>query len=195
MRNFIVAISLIVCIFFTGGCASKKEGTLNYFLREDVDIGFVQRVAILPFENNSNDTFAAKRCREIVITEVLSGGVFDTVDKGIVDSVFLEEAITPGSPIDTLGLKQLGQRMNVQALLLGTVDGSGKVTRGTIGYDEINLTLRLVEARTGIILWQASGHETGESWLLRLFGLKAVDNYVVTTRLIKRLIASIPRVE
>lgn len=195
MRNAITLIWLILVILWVGGCASKKDSTLDYFLREDVDIGFVQRIAILPFENNSDDVFAAKRSREIAITEVLSGGLFDTVDKGIVDSVFLEEAIVPGSPIDTISLKQLGQRMNVQALMLGSVDSAGRGGRGAVSFDEITMTLRLVESRSGIILWQASGHETGDSLLLRLFGMNAVDNYVVTSRLMKRLLATIPRGE
>jgi hypothetical protein len=172
------------------GCSSKSIS--ESFLREDVDFGFVQQVAVLPFENNSSSRFAAERSRDITITQVLAWGLYDVIEKGLVDNVMYEEAIDPGSPIDPLALKRIGQRLKVQAFLVGTLDMAGTAKVGSYTYPEMALTLRLLEADSGMILWQASGNYTGESFIGRLLGVKPGDEYQITLKLIRKLLSSAP---
>jgi hypothetical protein len=119
-------------------------------------------------------------------------GLFDVVEKDLVDSYMYNEAIDPGVPIDPLTLKRLGGRLGVQAFILGAVYVAGTSKVGATTYPEIALTLRLVEAESGMLLWQASGHKSGESFGRRLFGLKADDSYQITLNLVKTLLKSAP---
>lgn len=185
-----LTIFMGVVFLLLAGCGSK-HATESY-LRDDVDPGFVQRIAVLPFENNSADGYAANRARELSITQVLALGLFDTVDKGLVDSVLAEEALQQGAPIDALSLKRLGQRLNVQAFLLGSVDQAQENRLGAVSFPEIALTLRLIESNSGMILWQASGHRRGDSWIGRLLGIVPEDSYQVTLHLIRDLLATAP---
>jgi hypothetical protein len=159
--------------------------------REDVDLGLVNRVAVLPFANNTKDRYAAERVRDVVITQVLALGIADVVDKGIVDSVMREEAIDTNGPIDLINLKRLGQRLNVQAFILGTVDEAGAVRRGSLSFPEMALTLRLVDSKASIVLWQASGRRTTESLMGRLFGIAPGDNFHNTLYLARDMLATI----
>jgi hypothetical protein len=181
---------IAILVLMLAGCGGGV--TSRSFLREEVDFGFIQRIAVLPYENNSADPFAAERARDVTITQVLSLGLFDAVEKVLVDNVMYEEGVDKGTAIDPLTLKRIGQRLQCQALLLGTVDlaGSGKI--GTSTFSEKALTLRLIEVNSGLILWQASGHLSGASLGKRLFGLKPDDPFQVTLKLVRNMLKTAP---
>ncbi|MBU0730582.1 MAG: hypothetical protein KKA70_12660 [Proteobacteria bacterium] len=165
---------------------------MNSYVRDDIDLSFINRIAVLPFENNSSDKYAASRIRNIAITQILSLGLADVIDKGLVDSVILEEAVEANKPIDQMTLKRLGQRLNVQAFLMGNVDSSGTVRRGSMTFPSAALTLRFVDARAAKILWQASGYYSGETVMNRLFGLSPGDHFQISTTLVRGLLMTYP---
>jgi len=184
MRRSTFVFVLCLAVAFTGCGLSRSRVNYN---REDVDLGMITRVAVLPFANNSKDQFAAERVRDVAITQILALGIADVVDKGIVDSVMREEAIEPNRPIDLINLKRLGQRLNVQAFVLGTIDEAEDVRRGSLSFPELALTLRLVDSRASVVLWQASGRRTSETWAGRLFGLAPGDSFHNTLYLVRDL--------
>ena len=123
MRKLLLILAVMALLL--SGC-STTGSTNESYLREDVDFNFVQRIAVLPFQNNSDDQYAIVRTRDITITHVLTLGLFDVVERDLVDSALREEVITPSAEIDPLSLKRLGNRLRVQAFLLGTVDMAGE---------------------------------------------------------------------
>jgi len=190
MRKLVFYGCLAFWLLMLTGCGNRT--VTKSFVREEVDFGFIQRIAVLPFENNSADTFAAERARDVTITQVLELGLFDTVEKVLVDNVLYEEGVERGAPIDPLTLKRIGQRLDTQAVILGTIDLAGTGRIGSSDYPEMALTLRLLEVNSGLILWQASGNLSGESFGRRLFGLKADDSYQVTLKLVRTLLKTAP---
>ena len=188
MRNFLLL--LVVISLSLAGCGTTQS-TSDSFTREDVDFNFVQRIAVLPFQNNSDDDYATVRTRDVTITHVLTLGLFDVVEKDLVDSAMQEEVLVPGAAIDPLTLKRLGSRLKVQAFLLGTVDMAGKNTVGSTSTPEMALTLRLVEAESGMVLWQASGHKSAESLSNRLLGITGDDVYEITVKLVRSLLQTL----
>ena len=190
MRKLLIFGYITVMAMMLVSCGSKTVS--ESFLREDVDFSFVQRIAVLPFQNNTQEQYAPERSRDVTITQVLSLGLFDVVEKDLVNSVLFDEAIDPGSPIDPLTLKRMGHRLNVQGFLLGTVDLAGMNKIGASSYPELALTLRLLEAESGMILWQASGNYSGESLASRLFGTKGDDTFQITVKLIRKLLKTAP---
>ncbi len=175
------------------GCGFPFMGKSKAFVRENVDFGFVQKIAVLPVENNSKDEFAPELVRDITITRILAMKLFDVTDKGLVDSFLREEAIDPGKPLDVSTIKRLGQKLNVQSLLLTTLDIAADSRKGTMSYPEVSVTLRLLEVETGLVIWQAGGHESGDSVWRRLFGLAGRDKYQVTVSLLEDILHTIPR--
>lgn len=184
-------ISIVAVVFLAVGAAGCGLSRSNVsYNREDVDLSLVTRVAVLPFANNSKDRYAAERVRDVAITQILALGIADVVDKGIVDSVMREEAIEPNRPIDLINLKRLGQRLNVQAFLMGTIDEAGEIRRGSLSFPELAMTLRLVDAKASIVLWQASGRRTTESWAGRLLGIAPGDSFHNTLYLTRDLLST-----
>lgn len=193
-RSFLVWNKVFFCIllfFFLGltSCSGKSKA----FVRENVDFGFVKKIAVLPVENNSKDEFAPELVRDITITRILAMKLFDVMDKGKVDSVLRSEAIDRGKPLDTPTIKRLGQKFGVQGLLLITLDIAEDSRKGTMSYPEISVTARLVEVEAGLVIWQAGGHQSGDSFWRRLFGLSGRDKYQVTVSLMEDVLHTIPR--
>lgn len=190
MRRILLVVYLSVLILPLAGCGSRA--ITESFVREEVDFAFVEKIAVLPFENNSGNRYAAERTRNITITQVLASGLYDTIEKGLVDNVLYEEAIDQGAALDPLALKRIGQRLRVQAFIVGTIDLSGDGKVGSSSYPEMALTLRLIEANSGMILWQASGNYSGQSLANRLLGIKPEDDYRITVKLVRRLLNTAP---
>jgi len=185
----VILFCWVISVLSGCGVATRSEN----FLRENVDFAFVKNVAVLPFENNSKDEFAPERVRNVMNTQILALRLFDAVDKGMVDSVLREEAIEVNKPMDAQAVKRLGQRLNVQAVLVGTIDQSGENRKGSVVYPELDLTVRLLETQSGIVIWQATGHSTGDSVWRRLFGLAAHDSFQITLELVNEILSTIPK--
>ena len=189
MKRIICSILTLMCFSILAGCSGK---TTISFMREDVTLDFVNRISVLPLENNTDQKYAAELARDVINTQILAMNIFDVVDKGIVDSVLHEEAIDPGSPVSQIMLNRLGQRLNVQSIMVGSVNMAGDKRIGSVIVPEMSLTLRLIEIKSGFVLWQASGHYAGDSVVGRLFGITPDDTYKVTVKLAKGLLSTIP---
>ncbi|MDY0350780.1 MAG: DUF799 family lipoprotein [Desulfobulbaceae bacterium] len=191
VRRAAVIVAVVIPLLAAAGCGAKKTETS--YAREEVDLAYVARVAVLPFQNNTPDNFAALRIRDITTTQILALGLFDVVEKGVVDSVLQEMAIDQNRPIDSLLLKKLGNRLEVNAFVHGSVDDIVQVSQGAFSYPQVSLTLRLIDSETSMVLWQSSAHRTGYSLIDRLFDLDPQDSYEITIALIRDMLRTIPK--
>ena len=181
---------LLLFLPLSAGCIS--HGSQQSFVRQDVDFGYIKSVAVLPFENNTSDQYVAGRLRDITTTHILAKRFFDVVEKGVVDTAMREESLSPTTPLGETALKRLGQRLGVEAFVIGIVDHSGEGRKGNFIYPEITVTLRLVDATSAKILWQATGSKNGDSTLGRLFGTLPGDQFQVSTELLDELLSTLP---
>ena len=188
MIRMTTGVLLVLVLFSLTGCSATRN--LDSFVRQEISLDFYKTVAILPLENHSTDPYAAARCREIILTEVMAAGLFDVVEKGQVDSRLKAEAIDVGVPIDTALLRRLGQRLGVQGLLMGSVDTVGESRIGNSVYPELSMSLRLVDTESGLVVWQASGRGSGYSTWGRFFGVGFKDSFQVTLELTRTLLAT-----
>lgn len=192
MKKYTLFFFLAFLILAPSGCGSKSS-TTQTFLREGVDLTFINRVAILPFENNTQDEYAAKRIRDITATQIMANNIFDAVDKGIVDSALRDMGIDPSTPLDTPIVKRLAQRLNVQALVIGTINNIGENRQGSFSYPEMSFTLQLLDGESALILWRSSDTLSGYSLSDRLFGLDPMDAFQITIKLLNTMLATIPK--
>jgi len=192
-KSLCIAAVMALLLCLPAGCSLTGGAGSRSFVRENVDLGYVEKIAVLPLQNNSKDEFAPEMLRDIIITRVFATKLFDVIDKGLVDSMLREEAIDAGKPIDGPTARRLGQRLGVQALLLGTVDMATEGRKGSVVYPEMAATLRLLDTESGQVIWQASGNASGDSLWRRLFGLSGRDSYQVATGLVNDLIRTVPR--
>ena len=190
MYKKIMGILLAAMLFSLSGCGFRNPPTTTSFIRENTNLALIQKVAVLPFEGGGR----APRIRELTMTQLLAADVFDLVDKGRVDIFLAQEAIPPGAPIDLFIIRRLGESLNVQAVLFGSVEQTSE-SRGSAVFSEITMTMRLIDCETGELLWQASGRGSGYSLADRLFGFAPKDSFQVTLELLDDLVATMGTVE
>lgn len=185
--------ALVLCLLLTcSGCGFNEPTTQTYF-REEVDLSYVNRVAILPFENNTQDEYAAPRIRDITATQIMVLGLFDVVDKGVVDSALRELGLDTDIPLDIPILKRLAKVLGVEGFISGTINSIGENRKGSFSYPEMSFTLQLVEAESSLILWRTSDTLSGYSLSDRLFGIDPMDSFQIAVQLLNTMLATIPK--
>lgn len=170
-------------------CAARGE--LKVFLREGVDPKYITKVAVLKFENHTNDPKIGERMRDLVIMEILALGLFDVVDKTVVEEVLLEEGLEETGGLNKDVIRRLGKRLDVQALMVGSVITYENERIGNYAYPIVALSLRLLDVSSGAIIWEASGTETAYTIWGRLFGWKPKNATEASFNLVERLLKTL----
>ena len=177
-----LATALLAMVVFDG-CKSSMPPT--DFVNPEFDFGFVERIAVMPFENDTNDRMAASRVTRLTLTELLASGAFDVVEPGEVEAAV--------NQIEDLSLRQagrpskahiaaLGQSLQAQALILGSVTQSGIIRSGQVNIPVVTIDMRMVETETGVVVWAATHSEKGSNVSSKILGTGGVP-LAQTTRL------------
>ncbi|MEJ2085913.1 MAG: hypothetical protein P8Y44_09580 [Acidobacteriota bacterium] len=170
------------------GCSSTLEPT--EFTNPDIDFGFVERVAVLPFQNLSNDQQAGFRATRLMITELLASGAIDVVEPGEVEGALAKIRGRPSQP-SIEEIVGLGQSLEVQAVIMGTVAQSEILRSGAVGIPAVTLDAQMVETETGAIVWAATHTEKGGSASARFLGSGGQPISVTTRKCVQELLKSL----
>jgi TolB-like protein len=160
--------ALILPLLLLAGCAS---GGATRYLHPNVDMGAIQKVAVLPFENLTSERTAGEKVQKVFMTELLALAAFEVVEPGAVVRVLKAERV---EAVETLGpaeLKRIGETLKADALFLGTVVDFTDNRMGTTPAPDVTIQLRLVETQSGVTVWSASQTRSGASTSARLFGV------------------------
>ena len=187
-KLFILIFTLLISGCFTGKNLQKT------FVRKNVDISYIKKVAVLPFENHTRNENVGEIIRDIVTTEILASNIFDVESKTFVNSVISDE--TGAEPTEEFNynketLKRIARKLKVNGLIIGSIDQYSTEREGSYSYPVITITLKLIDGKTGIILWQTSGTKNGYSTFGKLFGFKSKDINELCFNLIENLLKTL----
>jgi hypothetical protein len=169
------------------GCSKSK----TRYVHPNVDLAAIQRVAVLPFENLSTDTAAGEKVHSLFLVELLSTGVFDVVEPGLVTKVLRAEGIQSTAALGPADFKRLGESIGADAFFLGSVVDFVEGGSGSAPAPEVTIQLRLVEARSGVTVWSASDSKSGSSLSSRLFGIGGKSLTEVARELLRRALRTL----
>jgi len=180
-------VILIALLFVSGGCASNN---IKHYLRPNADVNAVRRIAVLPIESLTQDQYAGEKVRRVVITELLSRGV-DVIEPGEVTN-FLRTLNKPLWSLSREDIKKLGETLNVDAVMMGSVEAYAISSGLTVSYPEVSVNFRLVETSTGAILWSAVNTSGGASFWTRHFGTENISLSETARRVVKEAVDTLP---
>ena len=166
-----VASVLLLGPLCLGACGGTMKAT--QFTNPKFNFAFVQRVAVLPFDNESIDRQASLRATRFAITELLATGAVEVVEPGEVQAALVKiVGAVPGRPVtpSTEQVLALGKALNVQGLLLGSVTQSENLRSGAVPIPVVTVDLHLVETETGATVWATTHSEKGGSLEARVLG-------------------------
>lgn len=163
MREF-GKISSLVIFSFLAGC--KVQPPLP---------PLVETIAVLPFDNASNELDAADIMQKKVYL-ALKPSVYRVSDIKETNELLKTRGITEGGQLPALDPKLIAQDLKVQALMYGEVENFGYVNIGFYTERKVALSLRLINGTTGEKMW-----ENSKSAATRKFTLdakEAKENFV-----------------
>lgn len=190
-RRLLAAVLLLPLLTAPGamlGCSGNPEPT--EFLNPRFNFGFVERVAVLPFENLSSDRQAGARATRLMITEILATGALDVVEPGEVQAALGKFGTRVVQPSEEQ-IVALGESLGVQALVLGTVTQSDLQRSGASAVPVVGLDVRMVEVETGAVVWAATTTVKGDSFAARILGTSGEPISVTTRRAVRQVLRTL----
>jgi TolB-like protein len=175
-RKFSRIFAVLVLIAVLAGCSG---GALEPYTSQSIKRGEGLKMAILPFDNLSDDQGAGKMMENLALVEFLKRSPTKIVDPGEVSSALIKERVRLATSIPKETLKRLGASLGVDLFLVGIVHECGiQRASGAGGSGEIpvvSLTLRILDAETGDIVWAISSARRGND-RETAFGMGRIDS-------------------
>lgn len=169
------------------GCASSGESYVN----PDVDFSYMQRAAVLPFENRSADHLADERMHSVFLMELLKEDVLKIVDSGETVSVMRSMGFTEGSSLTPEQAVALGERLGVDALFFGIVEEYGVSQVDRNRGSEVTAVFGMTETETGTLVWRSQAHASGSSTWKRLVGGTSSGLYEVSREAVRKALRTL----
>jgi hypothetical protein len=153
-------------LIFLAACAT----TSNTYRDPNMDFGGIRAIAVMPFVGLARDNVAAERARDVFINKLLSTCAVYAVPVGeVARGVARTEISNPAAPSPEEVVKLAGI-IKVQAVITGVLKEYGEVRAGTTSANIISVSLQMMEATTGKVVWSASSAKGGISIWDRFFG-------------------------
>ena len=153
-----------------GVLVSCASGTTRY-THPNADLGAIKRVAVLPFENLTQERSASDKVQKVFLSELLATEAFDVAEPGLVAKVLKAERIESLDSMGPAEMKRVGEALKAQGLFMGSVVDFAETRSGSTSSPEVTIQLRLVEVQSGVTIWTASKTRSGASASARLFGI------------------------
>ncbi len=181
--------SITALFLVVAGCAGMGS---TVFVHQNYNFNFVEKVAVIPFENLSNDQGASARVSHLFITELLATDAFEVVEPGEVLNAISKLSLTRTDMLSEDQAKQLGKALDVQAVILGSVNESS-ATQAANRQIVVTLDVRMVETESAQTVWSATHTEGSKSFLASLFGTSQKSQSEVSRQCVRKVIKTLVR--
>lgn len=182
LQHFKIAVCALVILLTA--CATARDT----YIDPGMDFGAIRTVAVMPFAGLTKDAVVPERVRDVFIIKLLSTEAVYVLPTGeVARGVARAEIQNPSAPSAEETVK-LGGIIKAQALITGVVREYGEVRSGTASANVISLSLEMIEAQTGKIVWAASSTRGGITLWDRLFGGGGQPMNLITEKAVNDLI-------
>ena len=182
------AASVAAILLIAGGCSGMGS---TVFVHRDYNFNFVEKVAVVPFENLSNDQGASARITHLFITELLAADAFDIVEPGEVLVAISKLSLTRTDMLSEEQAKQLGKELGVQGLILGAVNDSSGLRSAGNNETVVTLDVRMVETESAQTVWSATQTEGSKGFFSSLFGTSDKSQSEVARKCVRKVIKTL----
>lgn len=186
MKTGLVLIGTAIAVLT--GCSGMGS---TVFVHRDYNFSFVEKVAVIPFENLSNDQGASARVTHLFITELLAADAFDVVEPGEVLLALSKMSLTRSDMISEDQAKQLGKALGVQGVILGAVNESSGLRSAGNGETVVTLDVRMVETESAQTVWSATHTEGSKGFFSSLFGTSEKSQSEVARKCVRKVIKTL----
>jgi polysaccharide biosynthesis protein PelC len=166
------ALSLVasVLVFLAIAAPVCTAQVTDVYRDSNMDFGSIQKVAVVPFSNLARDQVVSERVRDVFINRLLAAdGVYVLPVGEAARGIDKVQPANPSAPTAEEVVK-VGAFLKVDAVITGVVREYGEVRSGSTTANIISMSIQVIEAGTGKVVWSASVTEGGVSFWARMFG-------------------------
>ena len=165
MRRTILC--MMVAGLFIAGCGGMGA---TRFIHPGFDFGFIERVAVVPFENLSTEQGAGARATRYFTTALLAAEAFEVVEPGEVSRALERFGYVATAQLTEEQAVALGNELGAQGVFLGSLSESVKIRSGSNNVSVITIVASMVETETGTTVWSSTNTENSSNFWSTLFG-------------------------
>jgi len=179
-------IALGVLLVSLAACAAGR--TTDKYRNENMDFGSIQTVAVLPFSNLSKEQQGSDRVRDVFVTALMaSGGVYVIPTGEVAKGISQAGIALPFAPSNDEVVK-FAALVKANAVITGVLREYGEVRSCNSTANMISLSLQMMEAQTGQVVWSASTTKGGIGIMDRLLGGGGDPMNNITERAVRDLL-------
>ncbi|MGE5692312.1 MAG: hypothetical protein ACM3YF_00860 [Candidatus Zixiibacteriota bacterium] len=152
MRTNLKNLTLLALL--ATGCGGPRS-----FVHPSTDIGFYKRLGVVNFTNLTADRFAGEKITSSFVTELLLQKKFEVVEPGEFERLVAEVRGSSSEERKDLGAEQIkliGDRAGINGIIEGEVKEFQMTRIGAEDFPLISVSIRLVDAPTGQVVWMSS---------------------------------------
>jgi len=179
--------ALVLLILLLANCAGRKSSGVIYH-DENVDFSLFQTIAVLPFVNLSPASNAAERTRDVFMTMLQATGALYVLPPGEVERGIKRASVGDSEEPTPEEVVKLARLVEADAVITGIVREYGELRSGSASANVISLSLQMMEAETGRVVWSASSTQGGVTAGDRLLGGGGRPLNVVTQKAVNDLL-------
>lgn len=166
MRLFLAGLFAAALVFLVG-CGGMGP---TKFVHPDFDFAFVEKIAVVPFENLSNEQAAGAKATRYFTSALLATEAFEVIEPGEVSRALEKFNIVTTSQLTKDQVVTLGLELGVQGVFLGSLSEATTMRAGATTVSVVTVVARLLETETGATVWSATNTEDSASFWSTLFG-------------------------
>ncbi len=149
-----------------------------------------RKVAVLPFQNNSDFPNAGKIAMYMFINELLKNQNFEPIEYGNTRKQIVRSRIRNRGELDYENLRALSNSLETDAVILGIVDSYSHKTKKSTS-PEVAITARLLESGKSKIVWYNSHLLSGDDDVIALDWGKIKSVHKVAYSIIVKMVEEI----
>ena len=184
----LLAVAVAVTLALALGCAGP-----NHYTNRRADLSGLRKVAVLPFDNMTDERLAGEKVQRLFVTELLNAGTFEVIEPGRVIRVLRDEKIESPGAMSPEDVQRVGRALKADGLVLGTVLELSEAKGAQGAAPVVTIQLKLVETGTGTTVWAATRQRTGATFGSRFLGFSPPSSTVVVTEAVRDAIHTIGR--
>ena len=155
---------LLLLLPALAGCVS--QGANRNFVHPEMMLGKKRHIAILPFENLSNNPTAGLTISQLLATELFARNLFDIMEESEMRRLLIKNKVDMDRLADVSIARKLARKLGVDAVLTGSIS-EFSYQHGLREEPAVGFNLRLIRTQDGAVLWRASQSNMGSGFLSR----------------------------
>lgn len=138
-----------------GGCAGSSH---RLYVNPDADMSYYKRVAVLPFENLTQERFAGDRLTRSFVTELIIAERFDIIEPADFWTILEKAGATPGGAgnYDIKKLQEAATGAGVSAIIRGAVTEYEMQRNAGGEIPALAFDVEMTDVATGKVVWRTS---------------------------------------